>query len=99
MLVDTSKDYVVVISIYNSEAADTRRVAACEKPSALTIDEKGTVIIYDRCSCKVGVHSRLDNLRVHDIALVDHRKCQLSAWDRLLAVLIPSKKDLRLYKY
>uniref|UniRef100_A0AC34GSA0 Uncharacterized protein n=1 Tax=Panagrolaimus sp. ES5 TaxID=591445 RepID=A0AC34GSA0_9BILA len=99
MLVDTSKDYIVVVSIYNSEAADTRRVAACEKPSALTIDEKGTVIIYDRCSCKVGIHSRLDNLRVHDITLVNHPKCQLSAWDRLLAVLIPSKKDLRLYKY
>uniref|UniRef100_A0A914Z6J9 CNH domain-containing protein n=1 Tax=Panagrolaimus superbus TaxID=310955 RepID=A0A914Z6J9_9BILA len=99
MLVDTSKDYIVVVSIYNSEAADTRRVAACEKPSALTIDEKGTVIIYDRCSCKVGIHSRLDNLRVHDIALVNHPKCQLSGWDRLLAVLIPSKKDLRLYKY
>uniref|UniRef100_A0AC35FX82 Uncharacterized protein n=1 Tax=Panagrolaimus sp. PS1159 TaxID=55785 RepID=A0AC35FX82_9BILA len=99
MLVDTSRDYIVVVSIYNSEAADTRCVAACEKPSALTIDEKGTVIIYDRCSCKVGIHSRLDNLRVHDIALVDHPKCQLSSWDRLLAVLIPSKKDLRLYKY
>lgn len=52
MLIDTSKEYVVVVSIYNSEAADTRRVAACEKPSALTIDDVGTVIIFDRYSCK-----------------------------------------------
>uniref|UniRef100_A0A7E4VUL2 TPR_REGION domain-containing protein n=1 Tax=Panagrellus redivivus TaxID=6233 RepID=A0A7E4VUL2_PANRE len=99
MLVDSIKDYVVVVSVYNSEQADQRVLAASEKPTSLCIDECGHVIIFDRYSNKVGIHSRLTNLRYHDIALVEHSKCRLAAFAGLLAVLSPTKKELRIYKY
>lgn len=99
IVLESTRSYANILSIYGTEATHVRSLAVCEKPGTLCIDETGHIIIHDKSTSKICLHSRISFLKTMEIALVDHANVRLSAWDGLLAVLCPNKKDLRIYKY
>ena len=99
LVLESTRSYVNIISVYGTEATHVRMLAVCERPGTFCIDEVGHLIVHDRASSKISFHSRISFLKTSEIALVEHSNIQMSAWDGLLAVLCPSKKDLRIYKY
>jgi len=99
LLVETNRNYVLLVSVYNSEVVGQRLIAVSERPDAIALDELGNFFVFDRATSRVGQHSRLHFEKVRDIALVERAHCRLSAFGGLLAVLSRNFKELKIYRY
>lgn len=88
-----------MLSLYDSNVVSQKLIAMSEEPSAITVDNKGAVFVFDRISAHVSQYSRINFERTRNICLAEHTQCRLSARDGLIAVLIPELKQLKLYKY
>ncbi|KAF7635624.1 hypothetical protein Mgra_00005012 [Meloidogyne graminicola] len=99
LLVETNRNYVQLISIYNSTVVNTRILGICERPGSLCIDNYGNLLIFDRSTSSIGLYSKAYLEKIGDLIFIERANCKLNARDGIIAILCKITKELRLYKY
>lgn len=98
-MVESTRRHLILLSIYESTLAERAMLAFCAEPAAICVDDVQNVIVFDRATNLIGVHSRLHFERIRDLLAVGRANCQLSAWGGYMALLNRAVKELRICKY
>ncbi|KAI6188785.1 hypothetical protein M3Y98_00391600 [Aphelenchoides besseyi] len=99
LVVESTHRHIILLGIYESGLAERALLAFCAEPAALCIDEEKNIIVFDRATNLVGVHSRIDFQRTRELTVVGRANCSLSAQNGYLALLNQAVKELRICKY
>ncbi|KAI6229467.1 hypothetical protein M3Y95_00534000 [Aphelenchoides besseyi] len=99
LVVESTHRHIILLGIYESGLAERALLAFCAEPAALCIDEEKNIIVFDRATNLVGIHSRIDFQRTRELTVVGRANCSLSAQNGYLALLNQAVKELRICKY
>uniref|UniRef100_A0A183GFL3 Follistatin-related protein 5 n=1 Tax=Heligmosomoides polygyrus TaxID=6339 RepID=A0A183GFL3_HELPZ len=97
LVVEGTKQYVILFSVRESEVVDRRRIAICERPGALARDEAGRLFVANRASASIQLVDTVRWTSARNVALADAIVPHFSASWGLLAV--PLKGAIRLHRY
>ncbi|VDM65569.1 unnamed protein product [Strongylus vulgaris] len=91
------KNYVLQISVRDSEVVSRHRLAVCERPGAMARDEAGRLFVANRSTATIQLVDTVRWSCARNVALTDSMVPHFSASWGLLA--IPLKGAIRLHRY
>ncbi|PAV56807.1 hypothetical protein WR25_09628 [Diploscapter pachys] len=97
LVIEGRKNYVIMLSIRESEVVDRRRMAICERPGALAKDEAGRLFVANRFLASIQLVDTLSWASSKNVAICDAMIQYFSvSWG---LVVIPLKNAIRLHRY
>ncbi|CAD6190813.1 unnamed protein product [Caenorhabditis auriculariae] len=97
LVVEGRKNYVLLISVRESQIVDRKRMAICERPGALARDEAGRLFVANRSSASIQLVDTMKWASARNVAITDAMVRHFTACWGLLA--IPLKHAIRLQRY
>ncbi|CAB3402296.1 unnamed protein product [Caenorhabditis bovis] len=97
LVVEGRKNYVLLVSVRESQIVDKKRMAICERPGALARDEAGRLFVANRFSASIQLVDTVRWASEKNVAISEAFVRHFTAAWGLLA--IPLKNSVRLQRY